>query len=145
MLTTCQSIVGTPLTPVARQQVVLPARRTGFGLTRASGLARFAYFTANWAFVVKGKAAVGFSEDLRAAPSPAFDCLQHRSPRLLPQHSLPLHWVMEGQLPTQVDPAWLTLKFWMPKVHQAGIDAVVAQARGRDTARLQRLKPPAAS
>ena len=52
---------------------------------------------------------------------------------------------MEGQLPTQVDPAWLTLKFWTPKVHQAGIDAVVAQARGQDTARLQRLKPPAAS
>ena len=35
-------------------------------------------------------------------------------------------------MPTQVGPAWLTLKFWMGKVHQAGFAAVMAQARGGD-------------
>ena len=46
-------------------------------------------------------------------------------------------WGVSGH--TQVDPAWLTLKFWMGKVHQAGFDAVVALARGRDVVRLRCL------
>ena len=139
MLDTVEKISGFSLDELRRSQAALPVRLGGLGLQSAALLSPVAFFVAPWAFQVRGKDAIAFTDtwdDEWASPHKdlAEVC------KLLPGTSvLPRVWLAEDSLPETVKEEWLHQKWWVTQVEKLQQEQLLSKASGRDVVRLQCL------
>ena len=128
-------MIGVPLAAPAKQQVTLPVRLGGFGLTRAAALAPVAAFVGQWAFEERGRSLLNFHAN---DGTPDWAALLRRLCDDLPSTCLlPRTWLAEGQLPNPAEEKWLRMKFWSSQVHNKAFDDLLTHSVGRNIVRLQ--------
>ena len=81
------------------EQVTLPVRLAGFGLTRAAAIAPVASFVGQWSFEERGRSLLNFHA---ADGTPDWAALLHLLCDSLPSACLlPRNWLADGRLPDE--------------------------------------------